>query len=310
MVAAREAFRGVTVPLVTPFDPRTLDVDHERLAAHTDWLIGEGVHGVLAADFVGESWALTTGEKIAVVRTVAEVSDGRVPVVAKLSEPSLRGQVALARAISSFRVDAVKVAVPKESRAADEEQLFRWLVEPAEDVGIPFFVEGNADLPFEVLETLCTHELFIGYEEASRDLSSFVRLTTEFGDDITIVAGSEDVLVHTLLAGAHGLMTATPNFAPAFMTALFDAAAASDIGRTLEFDRRLRSYRQLFFEDLRQGVFAFVPYTKESLELVGRSVGPPRSPLKALGLDQRQALGQVLDEKNLASASHRTERDR
>jgi dihydrodipicolinate synthase/N-acetylneuraminate lyase len=172
----------------------------------------------------------------------------------------------------------------------------RWLSAPAEAAEVPFIVEGYGDISVGVLEALCRHELFLGYEEASRDLAGFLDIVARFANDTTIVAGSEDVLPYTLMWGAQGLMTATPNFALGFMLDLFVASTSRDAATALAQFAKLREYRRLFSTELEHGVFAFVTYTKESLAALGESVGPPRSPLAPLSADRRQALRRVLEE--------------
>lgn len=290
-----ESVHGVTVPLVTPFDSHSLDVDHVTLAALADRLVDEGAACLLAADLVGESWALTAAEKVAVVRTVADANGERVPIITKLSESSGSAQVALAREVAAAGAHIVKIGLPRGTAAADEQSMFRWLTAPAEAAGVPFLVEGYSDVPDSVLESLCRHELFLGYEEASRDLVAFLRVSASFGNSTAIIAGSEDVLPGTLLCGAHGLMTATPNFALKWMKQLFISARSGDVADTLARFRQLQAYRSLFFDELERGVSAFVPYTKESLTILGNPVGPPRPPLIALTSAKRQALHGVLE---------------
>lgn len=280
---------GVTVPLVTPFDQSGFEIDRARLGFHADRVVSQGASCLLAADLVGQSWALPQSEKMTVVRTAAEAAGGRAPVIAKLSEAGLTDQVSVARAFRAAGADAIKVAAPMSTRAADDAQLLRWLTAAGEAATMPFSVEGYADVPVRVLEELCRHELFLGYEEASRDVAASQDLVSRFVSDTTVIAGSEDVLPYTLLAGAQGLMTATPNSAMEFMLDLFATARSGDPAKTFAQFKKLRAYRLLFDSDLKRGVYAFVTYTKESLAALGHPVGPPRPPLAPLSAVRRRA---------------------
>jgi dihydrodipicolinate synthase/N-acetylneuraminate lyase len=161
--------------------------------------------------------------------------------------------------------------------------------------GLPFLVEtSGTDIPVPLIDRLVEHPGLLGIEEPGLDLDRFDMLVQRYGARIPVIAGSEDVLGFTLLLGASGFMTASPNFAPAFMRALWSAAAIADVVATLDLYRRLRRYRRLFETELRAGRPLFVTYTKAALELLGHRVGPPRPPLRRLGEVERRTLAVTL----------------
>jgi dihydrodipicolinate synthase/N-acetylneuraminate lyase len=161
--------------------------------------------------------------------------------------------------------------------------------------GLPFLLEtSGTDLPMQLIDRLSEHPGLVGIEEPGLDLDRFDILVQRYGAQIPIIAGSEDVLGFTLLLGASGFMTASPNFAPAFMQALWSAAASIDAVTTVDFYRRLRRYRRLFEAELRAGRPLFVSYTKTALDLLGHSVGPPRPPLRRLSDGERRVMGITL----------------
>lgn len=290
--ALGEALRGVVVPVVTPFGAAG-DVDGDAFDRHVDWLVEQGVHGILVADLVGEAWALTLDEKAALFHRAARAVDGRVPVVAKLSETALRSQAALARAARAAGVDAVKAVLPGWPRA-DDEQACRYLAGAVAEAGLPFMIESNgSDVSVAVLDRLAADPDFVGLEEASLDLDRFALLVERFGGRGPIFGGSEDVLGFHLLLGAAGFMTAAPNFAPRFMIDVWRSAAARPADLLARI-ARLRRYRRLLAGELRAGRPAFASYAKAALEIIGRPVGEPRPPLRPLSAGERAALADIL----------------
>jgi 4-hydroxy-tetrahydrodipicolinate synthase len=288
----RQRLRGVMVPLVTPFRP-SLEIDWPAFDAHVMRMLDAGFGVLIPGDLVGESWALEMDEKIALIERTVRLAAGRAVVVAKISVPSLPAAGRLARAAREAGADAVKIALPAADTAHDA--LLEYVDAAGSGSGLPFLLETNgADVPLAVLDRLTDHSGLVGIEETSRDVDRFALLVERYAPRLAVICGAEDVLAHTLLLGAAGFMTATPNFAPSFMRALWAAGAVADAPRTLEQFRRLRRYRRRFDAELRAGHPMFVTYTKAALELAGHAVGPPRPPLRRLTEAERATLGVVV----------------
>ncbi len=289
----RARLRGVTVPVVTPFDSG-LAIDWATYDRHLKWLLAQGARGLLAADLVGEAWALTLDEKAALVERTVQVAQGRALVVAKLSEPALKSAAWLGLSAARSGADAIKVVLPRGVRPADAEA-YEYLVGAADPSGLPFLVESNGtDVSFALLDRLAEHPRFGGIEETTQDLERVRELVERYGQDVPVLAGSEDALGFTLLLGVAGFMTATPNFAPAFMLALWEAAEAGDATQVLERYARLARFRRLLRPDLQAGHPVFASYAKAALDLSGHPVGPPRPPLRPLSSEERARLADVL----------------
>lgn len=291
------------VPLVTPFTS-TFEIDWPAFDAHVARLLASGIEVLIPADLVGEAWALERAEKVMLFERAVRLAGGRATVVAKISEPGLPGASLLADAARSAGVDAVKVAVPRAS--ADDAAVEEYVRAAGLGPGLPLVLEtSGGETPVELLDRLVEDPGLVGLEETGLDLDRFDALVQRYGARTPVIAGSEDVLGFTLLLGAAGFMTATPNFAPAFMHALWAAGATANAPETLGLYRRLRRYRQLFDTELRAGRPMFVSYTKAALELIGCPVGPPRPPLRRLTLAETEALSATLQALGLEPAGAR-----
>jgi len=288
----RGRLRGMMVPLVTPFTV-SLAIDWPAFDEHVSRLLASGVEVLIPADLVGEASALEFDEKARLFERTVQLAAGRAIVLAKIWEPSLPAAARLSREAASVGVDAVKVALPADPGA--HEALDEYVNAVGPGSGLPFLLEtSERDVPFSLIDRLAEHPGLVGIEEPGLDLDRFDMLVQRYGAQIPIIAGSEDVLGFTLLLGAAGFMTASPNFAPAFMRALWSAAVASEVATTITLYRRLRRYRRLFETELRAGRPLFVTYTKAALELLGHPVGPPRPPLRRLSAAEKRALGITL----------------
>ena len=96
-------FRGVFAASVTPMKAGQ-EIDFPRLAAFTDYLVRQGLHGLVPLGSTGEYYALSPVERERVLRATLEVVAGRVPVVAGANAGSTRDVIAFARQIGRAHV--------------------------------------------------------------------------------------------------------------------------------------------------------------------------------------------------------------
>ncbi|MGH6953704.1 MAG: dihydrodipicolinate synthase family protein, partial [Alphaproteobacteria bacterium] len=111
MAALRTDWKGVFTPIVTPFAADgTLDEDKTR--ALVELLIGEGVHGVIAAGSTGEWFSLSDGERLRLFAVVKEQVAGRLPVIGGTSAIGTREAVGLTSAARDMGLNGCMVLPP------------------------------------------------------------------------------------------------------------------------------------------------------------------------------------------------------
>ena len=77
--------RGLNPAPVTPFTPDG-EVDHKSLASYAQWLAGfDGVKSLVCLGHAGEGTFLTQSEQVAVIRTLVEAVNGKVPIIAGIT---------------------------------------------------------------------------------------------------------------------------------------------------------------------------------------------------------------------------------
>ncbi len=104
-------FKGSIPALVTPFtDDGALDED--AFAAHVNWQIAEGSHGLVPVGTTGESPTLTHDEHKRVIALCVEVADGRVPVIAGAGSNSTFETIDFVAHAEKAGADAVLVVTP------------------------------------------------------------------------------------------------------------------------------------------------------------------------------------------------------
>jgi 4-hydroxy-tetrahydrodipicolinate synthase len=89
-------FQGVYPAMVTPPN-RDLKIDEKGLRCEVDYLIGNGVHGLVSLGSSGEFPYLTMAEKKRVIDIVVEQTNHRIPVVVCTSSMDTDDAIALSR---------------------------------------------------------------------------------------------------------------------------------------------------------------------------------------------------------------------
>src|SRR5260370_17266463 len=111
MPYALEKFRGILPAALTMFD-RENELDEDATAFHWDWLIRQGVDGLVIAGTSGEFIALENHERIRLFRLARDVAAGRVPLILGTGHYSTRLTIELSAEAQNCGADAVIVILP------------------------------------------------------------------------------------------------------------------------------------------------------------------------------------------------------
>ncbi|MEM6762246.1 MAG: dihydrodipicolinate synthase family protein [Pseudomonadota bacterium] len=212
-----ETAKGVFIISATPFDDDGA-VDHESLSRLTEFYLGHGVSGITILGMMGEAPKLTAEESRAVITTVLQRVNGKVPVVVGVSNAGLDNLVSL----SKFAMDAGAAGVMVAPGAALKTETgviasFATIAERLPDVplvyqdfplstAMPISAAGFVRLVDEVPSVvMLKHEDWPGLTKLSaiRDLSA-ARGTRR----VSILTGNGGLyLPQELARGADGAMT-------------------------------------------------------------------------------------------------------
>ncbi len=298
--------QGVIAPLTTPFRP-DLSLDLAGLKKNVAYLLEKGVKTFLCCGSTGEFPSLSDDERRAVITAAVEAAGGRGWVLAGVAHSSLPAAVELARHAKAAGAAAVLLTPPYYYKTPDADVVafFRHVNEA---IDLPWILyHGSA--PTGVLSLDCVEQIaglsrFAGYKEASADMGRYYGLVDRCRGRFPVIAAAENVLVFQLLAGADGLMTLTPGFAPEFMAGLWAAAQKNDAAEAMTLFGRLWQLRTLLAPAMASGYPAYVSYGKAALDFLGLAGGPCRPPLRALDPAERIALHTVLQEHLGLSGDH------
>jgi 4-hydroxy-tetrahydrodipicolinate synthase len=270
---------GVFPAATTQFD-RDLEVDIAGTQRVQKALLRDGVHGLVLMGTVGEGNSLSAAEKRAVLAGAVEVAEGRVPVIAGVSELTTAAAVAFAR--DAERIGAAGLmllpAMVYVPTPAELEYHFRSV---AAATGLPIMLYNNppsyrVNIDIGTLSRLADVPNIVAMKESSPDPRRFTDIHNALGERFVLFAGLDDVVFEALALGAKGWVSGLTNAFPRESIDLYESVIKGDLARARAIYRWFMPLLHLDAEhDLVQSI-------KLAEQLLGRGterVRPPRLPL-------------------------------
>ncbi len=228
-------FSGVVVALVTPFKGDG-SVDADGFGDIVSGVVEAGVQGLWVSGTTGEWPLLSVGERIRLFEVAMEAAGSGVRVFAGVQALTMDDALALARAARDLGVDYVFATPPlyfKPSQAA----LVRYYARLASAADTPMFIYTIPSHVGYGLDPGVISQLAVEVPGIA-GVKATVRDYTVIGDlvavkdgrrDFTVLAGSEELLAHTLLAGGDGSVSAAGNIVPGLLAAAWRSWEKGDL---------------------------------------------------------------------------------
>ncbi|MFI8526200.1 dihydrodipicolinate synthase family protein [Promicromonospora sukumoe] len=261
--------------------PAGLAVDYEKFAAHCEFLIDNGCRGVGPNGSLGEYSSLTDDERRKVIQTAVAAVGGRGLVVAGVHGVGSHQAKRWAELAAEDGADGVLLLPPTIYRANRSEVIAHYAA--VNEVGLPIMIYNNpidtkVDLTPSILAELAQLENVVAVKEFSGDVRRVLEIK-ELAPELDVIAGADDLLFESLVAGAVGWFAGYPNAFPREAVEIYTLVTEGKIDEARELYRHLVA---VFRWDSRT---EFVQAIKLSIDMAGQSYGgptrPPRGPLSA-----------------------------
>ena len=261
-----------------PAAPAGLAVDYDKFAAHCDWLITNGCRGVGPNGSLGEYSSLTDEERRKVIQVAVKAVAGRGLVVAGVHGVGWHQAAQWASYAKEDGADGV-LCLPPIVYHANESEIIEHYTRVAE-VGLPVMLYNNPqDTKVDLTPPLIAKLAKIPGVVAVKEFSGDIRRVLEIKElcDIDVIAGADDLLFESLVAGADGWFAGYPNALPKEAVEIYDLVKAGKIDDAREL------YTNLVTVFRWDSKVEFVQAIKLSIDIAGGSYGgptrPPRGPL-------------------------------
>lgn len=284
--------RGMFANMSTALTDGGDTVDERRMRAQVEWLLGVGIHGISALLSAGEFAYLTLEERRRVTHLVLDTVKGKVPVLIGVSANNTKETVELAKHALGLGATAAMVQ-PRSYFKLTESEVVRHYetVMQAVDgaIGIynnPFTtgVDISADLYRKLVEL---GEVTVT-KDSSRDIFRVAEVRASCPDDFSYLCGAEYQCLPALLLEADGCCIGINSVLPDEMLTIYNAVVRGDL------DTARATYRQLLPVLAIYRSEGVCRTSKAISDILGRSLGPHRPPLRAMPADLRNRLRAAL----------------
>jgi 4-hydroxy-tetrahydrodipicolinate synthase len=212
-----------------------MEVDLAATQRVQEALLQDGVHGLVLMGTVGEGNSLTAEEKRRVLKAAVQVSGGKAPVIAGVSEFTTAAAVSFARDAERLGADGLMVlpAMVYVPTAAELEHHFRTV---AAATALPIMLYNNppsyrVNIEIATLKNLAYVPNIVAIKESAPDSRRFTDLINVFGERFILFAGLDDVAFEGLVLGAKGWVSGLTNAFPVESLSLYEALRKGDLDR-------------------------------------------------------------------------------
>jgi len=280
------SLKGLYVALATPF--RNERVDEQGLKDNIEFLIKNGVAGVVPCGTTGESPTLSWEEHKHVVDLAIEICKGRVQVIAGAGSNNTKEAADAAKHAKKAGADAALVITPYYNRPT-QEGLYCHFETVAKESGIPmvlYNVPGRTGVNLlpATLERLAKIDNIAAVKEASGNITQISEIRKRCGERIAILSGDDAMTLPVLAVGGTGVISVVGNIAPREMSELIRLWHEGDIKGATELHYRLFDLcNAMFYETSPAPV-------KTAMNLMGLAAGDLRLPMVPIQEETKRKL--------------------
>ncbi len=289
-------FGNILTAMVTPFHPNSA-VNYGEARKLARYLVESGSDGLVIAGTTGESPTLTKEEKVELFQAVVEEVGGKAVVLAGTGGNSTSESIELTRAAQRVGVDGVMLVAPYYNKPS-QEGIFQHFKTIAENIELPIMlynIPGRTSvniLPRTMLR-LAQIRNIVALKEASGSMDQVSELRRILPTDFDIYSGDDSLTLPVLALGGKGVVSVVSHLVGAPLKEMVNAFISGNIALAKEIHLKLFP--------LFKGMFVTtnpVPI-KAALNMTGWEVGIPRLPLVEATAEEKDAIRQVLESRNL-----------
>ena len=284
--------KGIITPILTPLtdDEKFNEKEYRR---QINRLIKAGVSGIFPLGTNGEFYAFSKEEKIEIMKVAVDEVQNRVPVYAGTGCTTTRETIELSKIAKDLGVDVVSIISPY-FVGISQDDLYRHYSAIAESLDLPILLyniparTGN-NIDYKTVEKLAKYENIIGIKDSSGNFDNTLKYIENTNERLAVLAGSDSLILWTLMAGGAGAISGCSNVFPELMVSIYKLWSEGKIAEANEAQKKIRPFRNVMQMGNPNSV------VKRAVNLLGYPVGPAREPSNCIDPQIDQALKAVFE---------------
>ena len=285
-------------PAVTTKFLANEELDVSAMEKHFEFLIQGGVHGMVTCGSLGEASTLSLEEKLEIASIALRIANGRVPVLANVSETSTRNAIRYVEAARKLGVQGLML-MPSVLYPADTREAIANVRTIADAAQLPIMVYNNpvaykVDLtPADFIE-LADCDWLVAIKESTDNIRRLTDLRNALAQRYQLFIGVDDLSFEGLALGCDGLLAGLCTAFPEETVALYKLMQAK------RYDEALKLYQwftPLLHLDVSTKLVQNIKLVETMVGIGNENVRRPRLPLAG----EERARVQAIIERGIAT---------
>ncbi len=287
-------FEGAGVAIVTPMND-DFTVNYKKLEELIEEQIAGQTDAIIIAGTTGESPCLSMEEHAEVIKAAVDIVNKRIPVVAGTGSNCTETAIKLTSDAQAAGADAALIVTPYYNKASQRGLVAHYSA-IADSTKLPIILynvpgrTGCNILPETVATLVKTKENIVGLKEATGNMAQAVKTMDLCDGKLEMYSGEDGLVVPLMSIGALGVISVWSNVAPKDVHDMCALALAGDFKKATEIQLKGRALVDALFSDVNP-----IP-VKTAMNLMGKNVGPLRSPLCEMEAGAKDKLAAVMKE--------------
>lgn len=289
-----QAPKGIYCPVITPF-LEDESIDFPSYKNMIDFLIENGVHGLLIGGTTGEYHVMSTEERKSLIKAGCDNAAGRVPVMAGVGCFTAKDTIELANYAAECGA-LFGLVLPPYYHHTCQEGVIDYFKEVAlnSKVGIVIYNYPGAtsvDMPPEMIYELSKEENIVSVKESADfgHLCQVAALTRDV-ENFTVFTGEEHFILPTFAVGGQGAFGILVNLLPKEIVTMYNLIMKNDLAAA----RALNSDMTGIYGLMEAEGSPYPGPVKVGLEMIGMTAGKVRKPLTMPTEDLRAKMKEQL----------------
>jgi len=267
--------KGIIAPILTPLTEDE-KFNEQEMRNQINRLIKAGVSGIFPLGTNGEFYAFSKEEKIEIIKVTIDEVSGRVPVYVGTGCITTQETIELSKIAQELGADVLSVISPYFS-GISQDNLYDHFSSVAEAVDLPILLyniparTGN-NIDYTTVKKLAKYENIIGIKDSSGNFDNTLKYIENTDPRFSVLAGSDSLILWTLMAGGTGAISGCSNVFPELMVSIYELWSQGKFAEANEAQKKIRPFRNVMQMGNPNSV------VKRAANLLGYPVGPGRAP--------------------------------
>ena len=282
---------GVLIPICTPFSNGKVDVN--KLEKNMEKFSQTQLQGYFALGSNGENCMLDKEERKVVLSTILKKRNINQLVMAGCSHESTQGTINLTKWAAEIGAEIASIQPPHYfKKVMSDKVIIKFYEEVADNSPLPVVIynapgfTGGVTISVNAMSVLSKHPNIIGMKDSSPTGPGI--FLTVVDKEFSVMAGSANIFLSTLVMGGVGGVLSIANFHPQASCWLYELFKQGKMEEAKNFQHALIRLNRAV-----SGKYG-VAGVKAAMDIVGLYGGNPRLPLLSLGIDGKKNIYNAL----------------